>query len=366
MFAPHDFDWDPLRGHCQPWCETPCARLAAPQADCSGCTGLGYLCRPTTEAAAARADPHNCTVRALPPGLGCDRSRIVHWYFKTERRCLLDAPRADFFQFGVPSTMGTLAPLMNRSASSADTKLPWRTYWGFDSFLGLPEEAPGALRPSEAMWRAGQFSMSHTLVKRSSVRRTAEGTEEYSLPAGVAPLSAERARRRVDGWYSRPRSARLRVRVVGGFYNDSLTPQLARQALPAAYVDVDCDLYVSTADVLRWLCEHRLLRVGSVVGYDDWYETPFLRGGESRAHYDAAHRFRIEFVHIQGPDVCRSMLFRVASVGVRADPGISLQAAAVACRRRPLNVKQLQVPRDVCLDRAKAMLSQPVGPLGRD
>lgn len=288
---------------------------------------------------------------------------MVAHYFTAERRCLLDSGSyQDYFQFGVPSIMASLPQLLNASGRSAR----WRTYWGFDSFLGLPEEAPVAQRPNAAMWRAGQFSLAHSLVSGGHVRTAASGAEEYVLPKGRAPLSAESARKQVEGRYTRGRPAHLRVRLVGGFYNESLTPQLARLALPAAYVDIDCDLYVSTVDVLRWLCEHRLLRVGSVIGYDDWFETPLLAGGESRAHHQAAHRYAIEFVHLPhvGYPRCKEMLFRVASIGVRADPGITLQMAHDACYRAPAHSER-RVTRgewrrsggaERCLARAKEYL----------
>lgn len=45
-------------------------------------------------------------------------------------------------------------------------------------------------------------------------------------------------------------------------------------------VDINCDLYVSTTQALGWLLSNGLLVAGSLVGYDDWYETPFMMGGE--------------------------------------------------------------------------------------
>ena len=60
-----------------------------------------------------------------------------------------------------------------------------------------------------------------------------------------------------------------RVELVAGFYNVSLTTSIARRARPAHYVDINCDLFVSTRGALAWLLSNGLLVVGSLVGYDD-------------------------------------------------------------------------------------------------
>ena len=55
------------------------------------------------------------------------------------------------------------------------------------------------------------------------------------------------------------------VKIVPGFYNVSLSSQLAASLQPAAYVHMDVGLYVSTIQSLEWMLEHRLLRVGSLI-----------------------------------------------------------------------------------------------------
>ena len=63
---------------------------------------------------------------------------------------------------------------------------------------------------------------------------------------------------------------RERLRTVKGFYDDSLTPDLAAELSPrkAAVVYVDCDLYKSTVPVLRFV--KSFLQRGTIIVFDDW------------------------------------------------------------------------------------------------
>ena len=50
---------------------------------------------------------------------------------------------------------------------------------------------------------------------------------------------------------------------------ESLTAEIGASVNHAAYVDINCDLYVSTSNVFNWLAKHRLLRRGS--GTRRWF-----------------------------------------------------------------------------------------------
>jgi hypothetical protein len=58
--------------------------------------------------------------------------------------------------------------------------------------------------------------------------------------------------------------------TVSGFFRDSLAPDAAG-ARPerVSFAYIDCDLYSSTVDVLRFL-ESRLVH-GAVIAFDDWF-----------------------------------------------------------------------------------------------
>eukprot|EP00240_Pyramimonas_obovata_P016425 CAMPEP_0118926470 /NCGR_PEP_ID=MMETSP1169-20130426/4141_1 /TAXON_ID=36882 /ORGANISM="Pyramimonas obovata, Strain CCMP722" /LENGTH=264 /DNA_ID=CAMNT_0006868025 /DNA_START=285 /DNA_END=1076 /DNA_ORIENTATION=+ len=141
----------------------------------------------------------------------------------------------DFYQFGV---------FGGKSLEWLQPAFPGTFVWGFDSFTGLPEEQAGV--PAITGWAAGNYA-----------------AERF----GVSPGALEA---KLGG----PQ----RARFVKGFYNETLTAAavrgLGRPMRPAVYVDVDCDLYVSTYQALDWMFEHKLIAAGTLVGYDDWWVMP--------------------------------------------------------------------------------------------
>ena len=115
-------------------------------------------------------------------------------------------------------------------------------FWGFDSFAGLPEAEAAANEseyPKEAMGalEKGDFSCSRSQV------------EAYLAQYGVD---------------------RSRTELIEGFYDQTLTAGLAasKGMAPVAVALVDCDLYVSTVPVLKFLGP--LLQDGSIILFDDW------------------------------------------------------------------------------------------------
>lgn len=107
--------------------------------------------------------------------------------------------------------------------------------WAFDSFSGLPGGADA--RDEHPRWTEGTMATPvadfHALCRK------------WGIPAG-------------------------RYHVVPGFYSETL-PEPGSSPRPEriAFAHVDCDLYSSTIDVLRFV-ESRL-GPGSVVAFDDYY-----------------------------------------------------------------------------------------------
>ena len=116
-------------------------------------------------------------------------------------------------------------------------RYPCNCLWGFDSWKGLPEES-GSWRPKKHS--AGRFAVNREDV----VKHLASGK-----------------RVELDGY---------RFRLVDGFFDASLTPQL-RGELPdllLKFVNLDCDLYVSTLQALEWITP--ILVTGTILYFDDW------------------------------------------------------------------------------------------------
>ena len=105
---------------------------------------------------------------------------------------------------------------------------------GFDSFQGLPEEAPHVWRPERH--RAGQFAYTMDHVKARLATVASPGDTRFSF--------------------------------VEGYYETSLTP-MAREGIDnVIFVNIDVDLYVSTLQVLDFILP--LLRPNVIIYWDDW------------------------------------------------------------------------------------------------
>ncbi|MEQ9039514.1 MAG: TylF/MycF/NovP-related O-methyltransferase [Silicimonas sp.] len=154
----------------------------------------------------------------------------------------------------------------------------------FDSFEGLPAEDPGIEVP--AVWNEGAFAGSRAALEK----RLAE--------IGVS----EDARTIHPGWFS-----------------ETLKPELVADGTfkPAAYVDIDADLYNSTFEVLDFLFTHKLIGPGTLIGYDDWGDTALWTAGESRAHKEIMEKYNVKCAQLYswGEQPLIRKVFLVVKVG---------------------------------------------------
>ena len=220
-------------------------------------------------------------------------------------------------------------------------------YIGFDSFVGLPNEVPmdgfGGVQPRD--WRRRGYAVLGFNVRGKAI--------DNLLPAQLKKIRATLgASRRSSG----ETDGDDRIELIRGFYNASLTADLAASLLvrhgAVSYVDVDCDLYISSIQAMDWLFANKLVAPGTVFGYDDWYTKPCLQfvtsskvretaseiqefGGEARAHVEIARKYQVAFECICGPcsfqrnsSLSRSQghrpYFVVRSIGQYADTGYHL------------------------------------------
>ena len=140
------------------------------------------------------------------------------------------AQRGDVYAFGVAQ---------GHNLEILHDILPKRRLYGFDSFLGLPAEDDAGSRI--AAWKEGDFKARAT-------------PEAIARAAGGSTFA----------------------KVFSGFFNETLTPALAaaEHMRPAIFLDVDCDLHASTVSVLDWAFTQRIARVGTLIGYDDFWTVP--------------------------------------------------------------------------------------------
>lgn len=176
---------------------------------------------------------HSCALKSFRDVQSCSRPELATHY--AEQCPQLRGGRHDLYQFGVPSGMAALIAGLARVGRDN-----YSTFFGFDSFVGLPSEAGGVSMPAPGMWQPGQFSASHELSGEFRTRGDAATGAEVYLPRSNTsrPLTPERARelmqRRLVAGSTRGAKAK-RVELVAGFYNVSLTSDVAMRAMPALY-----------------------------------------------------------------------------------------------------------------------------------
>ena len=177
----------------------------------------------------------------------------------------------DVYQFGVYSGLSMRA--ISQTLLKAGVR--FHRLWGFDSFHGLPDERTSAGATPRYVANNGFTRGNFDIVG--------------SWKADSAESAMHRIKRYING---------TRVSLVPGFYNTSLTRELAHRMRPALYVDVDVDLYSSTIDALGWMYSHKLLVPGSVIGFDDFkgkYQRDGAMFGEALAHKELAEQHRAVF-----------------------------------------------------------------------
>jgi O-methyltransferase len=172
--------------------------------------------------------------RRFIPAESSFRTPSPHLLIAIERALLAlraSGVRGDYLEFGV--FRGFSLWFAQQSADAIGVA-PMR-FFGFDSFQGLP--SVNHARDIESGFVAGEFE---GLL----------GEVRHNLRRYGADLS--------------------RVRLVPGWYDRTLTPELReREQLRAcALAVIDCDLYVSARDALAFLAP--LIVNGTIVLFDEW------------------------------------------------------------------------------------------------
>eukprot|EP00242_Pyramimonas_sp_CCMP2087_P016691 CAMPEP_0198209096 /NCGR_PEP_ID=MMETSP1445-20131203/12414_1 /TAXON_ID=36898 /ORGANISM="Pyramimonas sp., Strain CCMP2087" /LENGTH=295 /DNA_ID=CAMNT_0043882733 /DNA_START=710 /DNA_END=1597 /DNA_ORIENTATION=- len=228
--------------------------------------------------------------------------------------------RFDVYTFGVYS--GKSMKELKDAFETYGIEVPRQ--WGLDSFSGLPDEDPtlhGAVK-----FPAGALSMERLMPAFGGKR-------------GMTP------EQQVNLLMNKYKFDHDLVGFVAGYYNESLTPGLIQERAmkPAAFIDIDCDLYISTIQALDWAFANGIATVGTLIGYDDFCLSDLETDGESRAHFEVAKKFKVEFKCVAGIcdngdeapgkkrfyDIGKGVKYRlsnpiflVLSVGRVADPGM--------------------------------------------
>ena len=163
-------------------------------------------------------------------------------------RAILDEVPGDFVETGT-NTGGT-AVLMLKTLLALDTGSPRRHWWGFDSFLGLPDPVDGdrsAGKSEDGIGRA---------VLPTAVSSSAQG-EAGMMRTSQSSLRVNLRKNNVDDWSM--------IHIGKGWFNTTLPRAHVKRI---SFLRLDGDLYVSTWEGLHYL--YPKLSSGGYVYVDDY------------------------------------------------------------------------------------------------
>ena len=187
----------------------------------------------------------------------------------------------DIYLFGVWSGISTLLVCVYL----LEQQIPYDNIWGFDSFIGLPEEKEGYTAHKDHS--PGKFSSTglYGTSLYGSMKIIEEGVDNKKL------------------------------KLIPGFFCESLTEELVdtENMGIASFVDIDVDLYGSTYEALDFVMLNKLVDTGTIVYFDDWGATYEYEGGESRAWREVAekHGIRYEEIYSSGEKPSVVKVFKI-------------------------------------------------------
>ena len=91
-------------------------------------------------------------------------------------------------------------------------------------------------------------------------------------------------------------AVRGNVRLIRGWFDQTLLPFLEQHPEPAAYLHIDSDLYSSAKTVLDLFAER--IQAGTVIVFDEYFNYPGWKNGEFRAFQEYLARHPREFEYL--------------------------------------------------------------------
>lgn len=154
---------------------------------------------------------------------------------------------------------------------------PLKKIFGFDSFVGFPENS----ECEDGSWATGTLNSCEHFGS-SNIDECVKSVYDKIRPQ----LNEE-----------------TKLELIPGFFSDVCNKELVEKHNmgPAGYIDIDCDLYSSTIDVLEFVVQNGILVPGTYIYYDDWGGTEGWQDcldGESRAHKEITEKYNITCVKL--------------------------------------------------------------------
>jgi len=163
----------------------------------------------------------------------------------------------DLYEFGVYTGLGIGEKSQFFKKRLGPHAAP-RHVWGFDSFEGVPRSEDN---PSDGLF---------------DVRKMNFSTDWLDMERILENVGFSNAT------------------LIKGFYNETLNAELIEKhgMKPAWWVNIDCDLYISSYQALDWMFKNRLMRSGTRVYYDDILPLP-LNGYQMQAHTEITNKYNV-------------------------------------------------------------------------
>lgn len=181
------------------------------------------------------------------------------------------------YEFGVYSgeSMIDIQNLYN------DKGINIEAFYGFDSFEGMPEETAEPL--AQEGWAKGKFNACERFKAESPLDCSNKVIDHILKECKFQCAQT--------------------IRMIPGFFEDTLVDDLVQRCKmkPAAFVDLDADIYSSTLTALDFMCRNKLIVPGTLLAYDDWGGTPgweTMADGESRAHKEITEKYKMTTTHL--------------------------------------------------------------------
>lgn len=164
-----------------------------------------------------------------------DRERYLEYILKQAD------DSGQYLEFGV---------FQGKSINFISALKPYKIIYGFDSFEGLPEDWFSA-----SSFRKGHFSLN-----------------------GKMP------------------QVNKNVRLIKGWFNDTLPTFVKEHPEPCAFIHLDCDLYSSAKTVFAELKNQ--IVPGTIIAFDDYFDYPGWQEGEYKAFMEFVEENHLEFEYI--------------------------------------------------------------------
>jgi hypothetical protein len=186
----------------------------------------------------------------------------------------------DIYLFGIWSGVST----RDISHYLKVTNKLYNKIYGFDSFIGFPKETG---QNYEVIFNKGDYSS--VKLYNTSPQQT------------------------IDIIYKGVGNDKLKL--IQGYYSQSLRKSLVKSEnmQPASFVDIDCDLYTSTKQVLRFMFGNKLIVPGTIIYFDDWGATLEYQGGESLAWAEIVAKYDVRYkqIYSEGSGLSVMKLFKI-------------------------------------------------------